>query len=99
MSPFTADAKVLEHVLGNDGGVWKEMRGRIQSIRIFDRVESESKAQVNKFKVEIQTDGAGADAKPSGSPMRCIGIFGVEATWDFMSLKGVDVKKISLDCQ
>ena len=94
MSPFTGDAVILEKVLGNDGKIWKEMSGPIQSIRIYDRIAAEPKSQTTKFTIEIKTD----EAVVQRGPKSCVGVYRVEATWDFMALKKVVVKSLKLDC-
>lgn len=96
MSPFTGDATILEKVLGNAGGIWKEMHGTIQSIRIFDRVVATPQQPITKFKVEIVTDESAVQAPPATGPQYATGVFSIEAVWDFMELKNVDVEKISL---
>lgn len=99
MSPFTGDAKILEHVLRNDGGIWKEMSGTIQSIRIFDRTEINPATQRSAFSVEIRTDESIVGGLNSKKPKTCVGTFRVNATWLFMNLKNVSVKKIELNCE
>ncbi len=96
MNPFTGDATVLAKALGNDGGIWKDLHGTIQSIRIFDRVEQTPKNQTQSFSLEIKTDES---AVGGSGPKACTGIFRVEASWSFMELKSVTVKKLSLDCK
>ena len=99
MNPFTGDSTILKKVFESEHPkLWQDLRGPIESIRIFDRDQSNDKRANAKtvFSVEIKT------SEPSSSLPdfpACTGVYRVEATWEFMFLKAVKVKQLTLNCK
>ena len=93
MSPFTGDRTILNKVLQSDL-LWKELHGNIESIRIFDRKVTSIKNLITIFKLEIQTNEYDSDSSNPKISKSCTGTYEIEAEWDFMILKSVNIKKL-----
>lgn len=95
MSPFTFDSAILQKVISGESGIWKEMHGSIEFIRIYDREPFAKKEDTTyRFKIEIITDES---IVQNVSGKKYLGVFSVEATWDFMKLVSVKVEKIKVE--
>lgn len=94
MSPFTGDAIILERVLRGESGIWRDVSGNIQLIRIFDRLEFIKDSQLTKFKIEIIIAEVDSSLDISSNEKTCTFTFQIEAFWDFMALKEVIITKL-----
>ena len=103
MSPFTGTSTIIREFLDGKHDVWKSISGPIGSIEILERKSSDSEkktpARTEHIKIQVKTlriDSSIA-TNPPDFPA-CVGIFDVEVKWDFMALKDMTVKKISVTC-
>lgn len=102
MSPFTADSKVITEILKGTSPIWKSLHGPIESIKITERKDKNDKSGSleQTFKIEVKTSRVDASLKtnPPDFPA-CTGLYEVKAQWNFMDLKDVQIREISLKCE
>lgn len=99
MSPFTGESIVIREILKGEHNIWKSLSGPIDSIRVLER-KAKTKGPNDYWRIEIKTKRLDSSIKdnPPDFPA-CTGIYEVNATWDLMSLTGVQIKELSVKCE
>ncbi len=87
MSPFTCDSKIITELLKSEHNIWTTLSGPIESIQILER-KATAKGSDNYWRIQIKTKFHESFAVSTA-------IYEVIADWDFMVLKGIEVKELA----
>ena len=104
MSPYTGTAKVIAGFLnGKDSKVSKFLSGPIESVKVLEKKRLPDDKNGNfeeQYKIEVITSriDSGIKNNPPDFPA-CTGLFEVKVEWNFMELKNMEIRELSVECK